>query len=247
MSQPGCVPQVVGRIAEIRRFPVKSTAGESLSVAEIDGRGLQFDRRWAAYTADGGIASGKTTRRFRRVTGLLRWRSAVDVPSGLAYLWDCDDRQYEVGDPLADKALTEAFNQPLAVRTESAVEHHDESGVHIVTTSSIRRVEQLIGAAFDPHRSRANLLIETDGIAFLEDSWSGALLWIGPSVVLRLGVAMPRCVMIDQPQTGAYLTVPALKPLGREHNMSLGLKAEVVRTGTVSVGDAVRLGQIPGG
>ncbi|WP_280427348.1 MOSC domain-containing protein [Nocardia brasiliensis] len=233
---------MVGQIAEIRRFPVKSTAGESLPGAAVDERGLHFDRRWAVYTADGGIASGKTTRRFRKVTGLMRWRSAVDVPSGLAYLWDCDDRRYRVGDPLADKALTEAFERPLVLRAESTIKHHDESGVHIVTTSSVRRVEQLVDTTFDPHRTRANLLVETDGIGFIEDGWSGAILSIGPTVVLRLGVAMPRCVMIDQPRTGASLSASVLKSLGREHSNTLGLKAEVVCRGTISVGDTVRLG-----
>jgi len=37
----------------------------------VDNRGLLHDREWAAYTSDGGIASGKTTRRFRRVDGLF--------------------------------------------------------------------------------------------------------------------------------------------------------------------------------
>lgn len=33
-------------------------------------RGLEGHRTWAVHTADGGIGSGKTTRRFRRVDGL---------------------------------------------------------------------------------------------------------------------------------------------------------------------------------
>nr|WP_254781209.1 MOSC N-terminal beta barrel domain-containing protein [Modestobacter sp. DSM 44400] len=56
----------------LAHHPVKSMLGEVLPKVEVGERGLAADRAWAVYTADGGIVSGETTRRFRRVDGLLQ-------------------------------------------------------------------------------------------------------------------------------------------------------------------------------
>ncbi|HEV2887924.1 MAG TPA: MOSC N-terminal beta barrel domain-containing protein [Jatrophihabitans sp.] len=62
---------IVGTVALLARYPVKSMRGEQLASAEVERRGLVGDREWAVYTPDGGIGSGKSSRRFRRVDGLL--------------------------------------------------------------------------------------------------------------------------------------------------------------------------------
>ncbi|MBT2587161.1 MOSC N-terminal beta barrel domain-containing protein [Arthrobacter sp. ISL-95] len=56
-------------IRALYRYPVKSTSGQTLSYANVTEGGLEHDRKWAIYTEDGGIASGKRTRRFRPVPG----------------------------------------------------------------------------------------------------------------------------------------------------------------------------------
>ena len=68
---------VVGSVGLLSHYPVKSTGGQALTSAVLGDRGLRHDREWAVDTADGGIASGKTTRRFRKVEGLLSWWSTV--------------------------------------------------------------------------------------------------------------------------------------------------------------------------
>lgn len=235
---------VVGSVAVLSRFPVKSTAGEDLSCAVVGDRGLVDDRGWAAYTADGGIASGKTTRRFRKVEGLLSWRSMAPTAGAVGeppLLRSPGGDTYRVDDPAASLALSRAFGRPLELRREGSVPHHDECGVHLVTSSSIRAVEQLLGARVDAQRLRGNIVLDTEDDGFLEDAWSGAELAVGPEVVLRLGPGMPRCVMVDQAQAGVPAGRPMLQALGRVHDVLLGLQAHVVRTGTISLGDQTRL------
>ena len=70
-----------GRVGALLRYPVKSMAGEELTEVEVTPRGLAGDREWAVHTEDGGIGSGKTTRRFRRVDGLLEWRAGLEGPA----------------------------------------------------------------------------------------------------------------------------------------------------------------------
>src|SRR3954463_13518984 len=105
-------------------------AGEELPAVGVSRRGLAGDRQWAVYTDDGGIGSGKSTRRFRQVDGLLAHRSglgdgsvpSVTFPSGAVL---------GAADPGIDEALTRSLGRALTLRRESDVPHHDESAVHL--------------------------------------------------------------------------------------------------------------------
>lgn len=229
----------------LARYPVKSTAGEPLGAAVLDARGLRGDRAWAVYTDDGGIASGKTSRRFRRVDGLLGWRSTLDDESGIPVLHDPDGQRWSVDDPAAASALTGALGRTLQPRPETDVRHFDDSGVHLLTTTGVRAAGALVDGAVDPRRFRANLVIDTDEaeaerVGFVEDGWTGELA-LGPEVVLRLGEGMVRCRMVDLPQAGVPAGPAVLRALGQAHDTVLGRQAEVLRPGTVRVGDLVRL------
>ncbi|MFG2875498.1 MOSC N-terminal beta barrel domain-containing protein [Streptomyces sp. NPDC048337] len=67
----GAVP-VLGTVERIWRYLIKSTGGERLATADVDARGLVGDRLYAVRDAEGRLGSGKNTRRFRRMPGLLR-------------------------------------------------------------------------------------------------------------------------------------------------------------------------------
>lgn len=238
----------VGTVQALYRYPVKSTAGQVLDLAEVDPRGLVLDRTWAVRTDDGGIGSGKTSHRFRKLDGLLRWRSGVSGTSdasaggaGDVWLEDPDGRRWRAGDAGADAALSAAFGRLLGLEAEAGTPYHDDSGVHLVTTSSLRRAGALAGGVVDARRLRPNLVLATEDEGFVEDAWEGAELEVGPEVVLRLGEPMPRCVMVDQAHADVDAGPRVLKTLGREHSTFLGLKAEVVHGGTLRVGDEARL------
>jgi uncharacterized protein YcbX len=228
----------VGRVLTLARFPVKSTAGEALQTVEVDQRGLLGDRGWAVYTADGGIASGKTSRRFRQIDGLMKWRSTAPVDSNdVPQLHSPRGSSYSVDDPRAAEALTHNFGQPLTLRPERSMSHYDDCPIHLVTTSSIRQIESFIGSPVDHRRTRANIVLDTDESSWLEDSWEGLHLAIGPQLVLRIGSGMTRCVMVDQPQVGVLGGSPILKALGDVHEVILGVKATVAQTGSIAVHD----------
>jgi uncharacterized protein YcbX len=66
------------RVAALRRFPVKSVAGERRDFLDVETRGVVGDRVWSVRTAAGKIGSGKNTRRFALVPGLLEVRATED-------------------------------------------------------------------------------------------------------------------------------------------------------------------------
>jgi uncharacterized protein YcbX len=233
--------RTVGRVRSLYRYPVKSTAGQALPIAAVTGRGLRHDRAWAAYSDDGGIASGKRTRRFRPVVGLMSWASSVEDDDDVVLI-NPHGARYRVDDPAASEALTAAFSQRLTLRPETTIQHHDESPLHLLTTSSVAAAESLVGSAVDQRRFRPNIIVDTGAQAdFLEQGWIGAELAIGSEVVLHLGPGMPRCVMVDQAQSGALAEPRVLRSLGEQHTLNLGLQAHVRCIGTIRVGDVVTL------
>ncbi|WP_089336172.1 MOSC N-terminal beta barrel domain-containing protein [Blastococcus mobilis] len=129
-------------MAGLTRYPVKSLAGEELAVVEVGPRGLAGDRGWAVHTEDGGIGSGKTTRRFRRVDGLLELRArlagavpVVDFPSG----------PLTADDAAANQTLSTVLGRPLELRPEGEVPHHDQSPVHVITSAALRSLGRVLG------------------------------------------------------------------------------------------------------
>ena len=239
-SGPAALPiRRVGVVAALARYPVKSMGGEHLAQVEVEPRGVVGDRCWAAYTADGGIGSGETTRRFRRVDGLLAVRArlegdvpVVELPTGQVCRAD---------DPEAAELLSAIVRQPLVLRREAEVRHHDECPVHLITTAGVRRLGHLLGAPVDVARFRANIVLDVQADDFAEDAWKGRALHVGNDVVLHLGEGMPRCVMVGLPQPRLGRDAQILKELARTHQVQFGLQAHVAHGGTVRRGDLASL------
>jgi uncharacterized protein YcbX len=220
-------------VGALLRYPVKSMAGEDVTEVDVQHRGLAGDRAWAVYTDDGGIGSGKSTRRFRRVDGLLDWRARLDgtepvitAPTGERY-----------GVAEAGARLSVALDRPLAVRAEGDVPHHDESPVHLLTTASLTSLGDLLGGPVDVARFRPNVVLDVPGPGFPEDAWVGRELALGDDVVLQLGPGMPRCVMVGLSQADLGKDKQILRTLAQERELAFGLQAAVVHGGTVRVGD----------
>ena len=229
----------VGTVALLARYPVKSMRGERLDRAELHSQGIAGDRDWAVYTPDGGIGSGKSSRRFRRVDGLLGYRATLDDASAGAVplIESPAGERWRADDPQAAERLSVQLGRPLRVDREGEVPHKDVSPLHLVSTAALRAVERLLGEPVDVDRFRPNLLLEVPGTGFAEDDWTGRELRLGEDVVLRLGAGMPRCVMVDMAQGPLDPDGRILKLLASEHELLLGVMAEVVRPGTVRVGD----------
>lgn len=236
----------VGRVAALTRYPVKSLGGENLDHVGVAARGLEHDRGWAAYTQDGFIGSGKRTRRFRPVDGLLHWTAAMadDVP----VLTGPDGRRWRADTAEASAALSESCGQPLRLCVEGDVRHHDDAPVHVLTSASVRALAERVGAPLDVRRFRANLLVDLDDpgtttagtpSTWPEDEWLGRRLLVG-EVVLRITAPMPRCVMVNAAQPGLDHDARVLRSLA-DRGARLGVMAEVVRPGVVGRGDRVVL------
>jgi uncharacterized protein len=227
----------IGRVAAVHRYPVKSLSGETLDEARFDLRGLVGDRLWSVRDPDGKLGSGKSSHRFRRMDGLLALTAEYDGDAPVVTF--PDGRELCPG-PELDEALSWHVGRPVTLEREGDVSHFDDGPVHLVTTSAVRAVEQVHGAAVDARRFRANLLLDdgTDGDT-AEDGWLGARLAVGEAL-LEVVQPMPRCVMVDQPQVGVDVGGGGLlRTIGAHRDNDFGLLLRVVRPGRFRVGDEV--------
>jgi uncharacterized protein YcbX len=188
----------------------------------------------------GKLGSGKTTRRFRQVDGLLGLRAAyrgaapeISFPDGTTMLGT---------DAAIDARLSDALGTPAALAREGDVPHLDAAPVHIVTTAALRWLQRrLPHSRIDERRFRPNVVIEAPGEAQIEREWLGRTLCAG-AAKLKIVDPAERCRMVTLAQGGDLPADPrVLASILRDADLCFGVYAEVVVPGVLARGDACSL------
>ena len=148
------------RVVSLRRYPVKAMGGEVLHGVAIEPRGLAGDRVLAVVDADGLLAAGKRTRRFRRHDEVFGYAArtvddAVVVSRG-ATEWAAED-------PALAAELSAAMSEPMRVVAQRDSPHRffDDSPVSIVGTATLAWCRDELGVDADPRRLRVHVVIGT--------------------------------------------------------------------------------------
>lgn len=213
--------QSAGRVAVLRRFPVKSMLGEQRAELDVSPRGVAGDRRYALIDDESGrVATAKNPRLWRRmlecrattsgegVVVTLPDGSTVAVTKAAPALTRLLDRSVHVADERTAGAVLErpdpdeVLAHGLDAETEIVLlelaqgapggAFVDHSPVHLIATSTL----DAIGFGLDESvRYRPNIVIETaDGTPpFVENDWVGTTVRLGDEVVLRGTLPTPRC------------------------------------------------------
>lgn len=207
-------------VAQLWRYPVKTLAGEPLSSAVVGGDGIAGDRLVRVCGPEG----VRTSRRHYRLLGLRGTLAADGTPLVNGRRWDSAEATALVKAAAGDDAWLEPVDAnerfdvlPLLVATDGAV------------------------AAFgrDVRRLRPNILI--GGVEGMnETTWPDGELHIGDAIV-RLDSLRGRCPMTTVDPDTLVRDPEVLRDIGRRFGGRLALNAEVVREGTINVGDPVTL------
>ena len=223
----------VGSVASLWRYPIKSLDGECMQELTFDQRGVVLDRMWALVDQEGGIASGKHTRRFRKVPGLLRHagRMAGDLP----VISLADGRSARIDTAEAAQLITEIAGPGWSIRREDSVPHFDVAGVHLITTSTLATLSAAARAPLVVERFRPNILLDTATPGLPEEAWIGRNLRLG-DVELRVVGRVERCVMVNHARPALPARPDVLKTIGRVNNAHAGVYAQVIKQGTVACG-----------
>src|SRR5579872_802023 len=102
---------VIGVVADLWQYPVKSLLGEQRERVWLDQRGVIGDRLYAVRDEAGKFGSGKTTRRFRRIEGLFRFRAVYD--GDVPLLTFPDGTTWRGDDPAIHAALSTDLRMPV--------------------------------------------------------------------------------------------------------------------------------------
>ena len=170
----------VPRLANIRLHPIKSLDPVHVEEARIGpGGGLEHDRAWALYSADGQWVNGKRTAAIH----LIRAAYAPDVRSvTLSVLGDRRNIPTKTfafpGDTTAAAQwFSDYFEQPITVRhsPEGFPDDNIASGPTIVSTDTLQTIADLFPCfTTDNLRKRFRTTLEIEGVpAFWEDQLFG--------------------------------------------------------------------------
>ncbi len=235
-------PVPLGTVERIWRYPIKSTGGELLTQVEVDHRGIVGDRLFAVRDGEGKFGSGKNTRRFRRMAGLLQLRSRCTAdPGDEPQLLDPDGRP--VADPTA-YLRRYLGRDDVTLAREGEVSHFDQLPLSVLTTATLDWVRQAVpGVPVDERRFRPNLLVRTPPGTppFVEDEWFGHEARIGHVSRIAFVRSSERCVMTNEAQQDLPHSPLVLRAIAKAHDTRLDALATVVAPGSVRVGDVLTL------
>jgi uncharacterized protein len=240
--------QTVGAVARLWRYPVKSMRGEQIGEALVDERGLVGDRRFAVWDAEGKFGACKNSRRFRRMDGLLDFRSGYgeDAAASVPHLIAPDGARHAVPSPDADAAVRAHLRRTdVRIMAEADVPHHDAAPLHLLSAATLDwYVQALQDVPADERRLRPNLVVDLPGMpAFAEDGWAGRTVRIGSgpdAVVARWVKQTERCRTLNVEQDDLPYSSRGLRVLARR-DLNLGVYLEVLTGGRVRLGDPVAL------
>jgi len=228
-------------VEQIWRYPVKSIGGEQVESTWADGDGVHGDRVWAVQDAAGKLGSGKDTRRFTRIFGLLgltaRYADLAEPP----IVTDGDGIDYPVATGAADEFLRSLAGKRVWVRRETGIMHFDDVPFTLVGTATLDWLAaQLPSVQVEARRLRPNLVVRTSE-PFEEEAWLERRVQIGTAEAM-FEVILPRCVMVGMAQPGLARSNAVLKRIGARTDNPLGMAigGQVTKPGTISLGDLVR-------
>jgi uncharacterized protein YcbX len=229
---------VVGRVAALWRYPVKSMAAEELGASEVSWHGFAGDRRWA-FIRDGQVRSGFPWLTIRERPELAHYRPRFAEPgrpnaSAVLVRTPCG-AEFDVADP----ALAAGFGPGVRViKCDRGV--FDTMPLSLLTIQTLAALGQLAGTGLAPGRFRPNLLVDAGGHGFPEEAWVGRVLRIG-GLRMRVDKRDQRCVVVTVDPVTLRRDPAILRVIARERDAQLGVYGQIVAPGQVTVGDPVEL------
>jgi uncharacterized protein YcbX len=238
----------IGTLTALRRYPVKSMAGEDLSEARVTFAGIVGDRVYAFIDTQNRSDFPWMTGRQAHQMILFRPRfldapaAQDDIPSADRYATEVttpEGETFRMGDAEFTRYLEKRFGRSLHLRF-SERSMTDARPVSILGLSTLKALSSETGIELDRRRFRENFYVEwQDAQPFFEDQLIGRELQIGETVTLQVVKKDGRCVMITLDPDTAVSSPQIFERVAREHLGCTGVYAAVLREGIVRVNDPI--------
>jgi uncharacterized protein len=230
---------LVGRVAAVLRYPVKSMAAEPIEDADVSWHGLSGDRRWAFVRPDM-PSNGFPWLTLRQRNDLNDYHpfwtepespdaSAVIVRTPAGILFD-----------ITAPALAAELGVGVRVMKLNRGTF-DTMPLSLITTRTVESLAALLGTDLNVLRFRPNLVIEAFGAAaFPEEKWVGRTLTVG-TTRMRIDGRDKRCVVVNVDPITGRRDPTVLSAITAHRETRTGVYGSTVCPGHLAVGDSVVL------
>ena len=210
-------------VAELWRYPVKSTRGELMQSAEVLETGIRGDREIVVLSvARQRVVTSRTHHRLLGLEGGIDPETEKVTINGIP--WD---------ESAARELATQAAGEPVELIRVPGTEHFDVLPLLVATDGAI----QTIG--LDRRRFRPNILIGgVEGLA--ERQWEGKRIRLG-AVDIHAAQLRSRCVMTTYDPDTLEQDRSVLSRIVSDFDGKIALDCSVVKPGVVRVGDPVTI------
>ena len=206
---------IVGTLASIWRYPVKSLRGEALEHALVGESGIPGDRARALLVRGGHAREGKTYRGKEHERLHLTSQADAAVRLGEA----------------RGVALTCGSDGPF----------FDDAPISVLVDRWLDEVGAWVGHAVEPERFRPNFFVRAlPDFTAGEASLQGAEVHVGDAR-LRVRCPIERCVTITYDPDGGPGDPEILRLVAQRRNAWMGVYCDVLEAGTARTGDSVVL------
>jgi uncharacterized protein len=229
---------LVGRVAAVFRYPVKSMAAEPVEDVDVSWHGLSGDRRWAFVRGDV-PHSGFPWLTLRQRNDLNdyhpRWTEPARPDASAVTVRTPAGAQFEVTAP----ALAAELGAARVMKLDRGT--FDSMPLSLITTNTVDGLGALLGGEVNVLRFRPNLVVEAFGAtAFPEDDWVGRVVTVG-TTWLRIDRRDKRCVVVNVDPVTGVRDPAVLRAVTGHRETCLGVYGSTIRPGRVAVGDPVLL------
>jgi MOSC domain-containing protein len=250
-------------VARLNVAPIKSTSLHHPDQIRLHRWGAEGNRVFYFARADGRLFTNKDLGplvRLRAEYDSAQERLAIEFPDGTTLAGDATAVGAAVktnffGRRVHGRALEGEWSEALSafagrplilVRPDQPGDANDDYAVSIFGTASAEELARQSGRSEALDSRRFRMLVEVAGTsAHQEDTWLGSAVRVGDAVV-QVDVPVERCVITTQnPSTGVkdfdtLVAIKAYRGRGRlRKHIEFGVYANVIRPGTVKVGDPV--------
>jgi len=234
----------VGQLNILRRYPVKSMAGEDLDEARVSFAGVVGDRVFAFI--DNGNRSNFPWMTGRQGHELILFRPRFldpppiteENPDAERYATEVttpEGEKFSMGDPRFTEYVEKRFGRSLRLRF-SERSQTDARPISVFGLATVRALSEETGINLDPRRFRANFYVRWDNDRpFYEDELIGRELQIGDTVTLQLVKKDERCVMITLDPDTAAVAPQVLQRVALRHEGCAGVYGVVLREGIARI------------
>jgi uncharacterized protein YcbX len=233
--------EVIGHLALLRRFPVRSLAGETPNEVLVRPPGIAGDRIFDLLDEQTGapLSSEQTPDLLRYSARFLDDMITGEEAEAWARVRTPEGQELPVSDLSWVSELSRRLGRPLRLRARGGRTDGD-APLQVLTVPTLQFLESVYGGALEPRRLRANFLLDLpDGRSFDEDAWIGKRLRVGEALLEIVGPG--RSVITAIETEGRERDLPMLSAALSVRGGSIGVRARTLSGRRARVADPVSM------